>query len=657
MPKKKVKTNIAKKSGGNLMQDRVLGIALFTVVAIMPLVVRLAFARVPPELTALYGIEIYPCFFAYYKGWVLGISATVIALYCLFDLLVGGYAKMDFKAILKSPPVIASGVFLLMALISALLSQYQFTSWRGTADRGEGMLILTAYFIVFFTAMFHVRESKHAKLIMYGLTFSSIIMGAIGLGQFLGRDFYTTSFADRLIVSARLRLAIGEAAFEPRFRIANGTLYNPNTFGKYTAMAAPILLACALTYDGRKWMRVVFFAGGGLMLAGVLGSRSLGGFIGISVAAAVLAVTFICRFFYQIKQRRMEQDTAPGISTSKRVLGGILGTAVIVAMFIGLYFVPPVNERVALILDRFQTAIRAEAAPSYNFVVDGDRLTVYWGEYERFTMVMDEFVVFGGRFGPLLAGDPWRIYDAAGQPVPLASRTETPATEDMPLSATYIYNVPGYTSISIQRIENDIMFRGIIMTFQAGRIYARAINGSLIDLNEPVPAIGFAGRELWGSSRGYIWSRTFPLMPSRTIIGPGPDTYTHVFPQHDVFGLLHAFGNPYQRVDKAHNIYLQTWVTTGGISAMALIFLFGHYLLTTFVSLIRTRKKEGTFIHGLRFGMLAGTSAFCVAAMATDSTIGSTGVFFVLLGLGYGLNFCVKRISQESEPQSAASRK
>ena len=90
---------------------------------------------------------------------------------------------------------------------------------------------------------------------------------------------------------------------------------------------------------------------------------------------------------------------------------------------------------------------------------------------------------------------------------------------------------------------------------------------------------------------------------------------------------------------------------------MALIFLFGYYALTTFVSLVRTNKKEGNFLHGLRFGLLAGISAFSVAAMATDSTIGSTGVFFVLLGLGYGVNFYVKHISQESALQSAASRK
>ena len=639
MPKKKVKTRITKKSSNTLVQDRVFSIALFTVVAIMPLVVRLAIMRVPPELTALYGVEAYPDFFAYYKGWVLGLSAGVIAMYYIFDLLVGGYAKIDFKAMFKSPPVIAAGVFLLMALISAIFSRYRFTSWRGTADRGEGMFILTAYLIVFFAAMYHAREAKHAKLLMYGLTFSSIIMGLIGLGQFLGRDFYTTGIAARLITGD------SELLLDPRFRIANGTLYNPNTFGKYTAMATPILLACALTYDGRKWMRVIFFVGGGLMAAGILGSRSLGGFIGISFAVAVLIITFICRFIYQMRQRRKEDDTEPGISTSKRVLGGVLGLAVIVAMCVGLYFVPPVSDRITLTINRFEAAVRAEIAPHYNYVVDGNRLTVYWGEYERFSMVMDELSQLGGRFGPVLARDPWRIYDAAGQPAPLSSRTETEATDGMPAFATYVYYVPGYGAVSFRHMGNEIMFRGVVMAFRYGRIHALSANGSLIDLSEPVPAIGFAGRERWGSSRGYIWSRTLPLMPSRTIIGPGPDTYSHVFPHHDVFGLLHAFGNPYQQVDKAHNIYMQTWVTTGGISAMALMFIFGHYLLTTFMSLIRTRKKEGIFLHSLRFGMLAGISAYCVAAMATDSTIGSTGVFFVLLGLGYGLNYCVKRIA------------
>jgi O-antigen ligase len=154
---------------------------------------------------------------------------------------------------------------------------------------------------------------------------------------------------------------------------------------------------------------------------------------------------------------------------------------------------------------------------------------------------------------------------------------------------------------------------------------------------EPVEAFGFKGRERWGTMRGYIWSRSFPLMLKYPVIGSGPDTFFSVFPNHDLYGKLRFFDNPNTIVDKAHNLYIQTWITTGGVSALALIFLFGNYIVRAFISLIKS-KGEGRFNYGIRLGLLAAVTAFCVSSMATDSTVGSTGVFYVLLGLGYASN-------------------
>jgi len=196
--------------------------------------------------------------------------------------------------------------------------------------------------------------------------------------------------------------------------------------------------------------------------------------------------------------------------------------------------------------------------------------------------------------------------------------------------------------VAVTNFGEFVHVTNYVFTLEEGRIYGLWVNNMhLIDLREPVPAWGFYGRETWGSSRGYIWSRSFPLMPRRAIIGSGPDTFVNVFPVYDLVGTQRFFGNPYQIVDKAHNIFIQTWISTGGISALALFGLFGHYLFTTFISLVKS-KKEPLFSYGLRLGLLAGVSAFVMSSMATDSTIGSTGVFFVLLGMGYGLNAFVK---------------
>jgi len=642
MPKKRSNVRSKAKSNGSFqLKEKIYGSLLFIIVAIMPLIVRVAFVAAPPELAAMGGLEMAMNldFFSYYKGWALGIPVGIIAFYFISDMVTGGYAKIDFKSLIKSPPVVAVGIFLLMSVISAIFSSYRYTSWHGTADRGEGLLILFAYFIAFFAAMYHVNEAKHTKIVMYGLVFSSIIMGLIGFGQFVGFNFLVTNLAALLIAGD------WNAPITTPFDIANGTLYNPNTFGKYSAMTAPILLAVALVYDGKLWVKAMFFLGGGLMLIGVLASGSMGGLIGISAAAATAVVTFICRRVYQFSKREKDPDTK---ATPRRVLVWAVGGVVMAVILVGLYFVPLVNQRFTFLVGRIERTIRAEAVPTYGFIPDGDRLTVQWNNEDIFTLRLGASSEIGV-FGHLPNREPITIYDAAGQVVPVSSHTHyTPEEGEGPQQQVevYTFNVPGYhRPVTLQQGGPVVLFRDMRLIFRSGRIYAIARNNDLIDLEEPVPAWGFYGRETWGSSRGYIWSRTLPLMPARTVIGSGPDTYTMIFPQNDVLGkasFIHE--GPYTPIDKAHNVYMQTWITTGGISALALIFLFGYYLFTTFVALVRSGFKEGAYLFGLQFGLLVGISGFCVSAFATDSTIGSSGVFYLLLGLGYGVNMLVARI-------------
>jgi len=642
MPKSKYKTYVPAKKATSL-RDYVFGAMLLIVVGIMPLIVRHTQVMAAPELTALIRWEFRNDFFAHYKGWFLGVPATVMAFYAIADWLGEGFTKSKLVELIKSPPIAVACLFLFMALISTIFTSYRHTSWHGTVERGEGMLILIAYFIVFFSAMHFARTDKHAKILMYGLAFSSIIMGLIGFSQFIGRDFFVTG------IGARLVMGNWDHVPDQEFTIAYGTLYNPNTFGIFSAMTAPILLACALAYDGRKWMRTVFLAGGILMLIGIMGSGNLGGFIGISAAVAVTVFTLLCRFFYQMRRSKKEHYNE---ETGRRnTLTWLISGTVLVALLVGLFFVPVVNQRFHSMLGRLGHAARREALPTYNYIVDGDRLTVLWQDDEKFTLVLLE-----EEYGPDRVL--WHIYDAGGQPIPLVSREIPPAVPGQPREpwpVTFSYNIPGRRNLIIHREEGFVIAHNLVMLLHEGRIHAFAPNFTdIIDLTVPIPAIGFYGNETWASNRGHIWSRTFPLMPARAIIGSGPDTYALVFPQHDVIGKMRFHGHPYRPIGMAHNVYLQTWVTTGRVSALALMFLFGYYLFTSYVSIVRSRMKEGPFMFGLRFGMLAGISAFCISALATDSTIGTSGVFYLLLGLGYGVNYLVGRVYREAEEVAVA---
>lgn len=616
--------------------DKLYSAMLAIVVGIMPLVIRIVARNIPRDIRNLTAGPmpdyIYADFFVSGKLWVLATAVIVMVFYCVGDWLTGGKLP-QFKLYLKRVPIILSLVYLAFVFISTLRPGYAFTSWFGTMERQEGMIMWLLYFVVFAAAMFYVREIKYTKPILLGLTFSSVIMGVIGFSQLIGRNFLGTNFAVSL-----MSLGIAIEDFTLRFEIAHGTLYNPNTFGKYTAMVAPVLLLCSFVYEGKLYTKIAMFLGGALMLVGVFASGSLGGLIGIATATGVLVVTYVCYF---IKSRENKRGTA-------KAAGIFAGVAVLIAA--SLMFAAPLNYRFTTLLNRLQEAAAAETTTHERFAFDGDSMYAY-REGER--LLSATVNSFDDDMGNWIT-----VRDGAG--LEIAPSNITTTGQGFPF---YEFPIPGFAVLNVTRFPEFFSIgtagqtNNFFLYFDNGTLYGRDRRGfSRIDLSEPVPAWGFEGRETWGSGRGYIWSRSFPLMPGTAIIGSGPDTFVNVFPNHDMVGLHLTFNCPYQIVDKAHNIFIQTWITTGGLSAIALFGLFFFYMATTFWGLV-TSKDEPHYSFALRLGLLAGISGFVMAGMATDSTIGSTGVFFVLLGMGYGLNWFLKNKSQAADNKTKDAAK
>jgi len=151
----------------------------------------------------------------------------------------------------------------------------------------------------------------------------------------------------------------------------------------------------------------------------------------------------------------------------------------------------------------------------------------------------------------------------------------------------------------------------------------------------PVRSVGFKGREAFASGRGYIWSRSIPLVWDYFFIGAGVDAFALVFPNRDIVGSYLAWGT---RVfaDKAHNFYLQTAINTGFFSLLALLAVFAIYLWRTFAVLFSSYENDYRTL-GLRFGVMLGVVAYLVTMIANDSTVSVSPVFWGLLGLGYSL--------------------
>ena len=156
-----------------------------------------------------------------------------------------------------------------------------------------------------------------------------------------------------------------------------------------------------------------------------------------------------------------------------------------------------------------------------------------------------------------------------------------------------------------------------------------------IDINTPVESWGFKGVERLGSNRGYIWSRSIPILKHNIFIGSGADTFVFEFPQEDVKSKLNYLGNPYVIIDKPHNMFLQIGINTGIISLIVIIALFILYIVQT-IKRVFSDRSQG--LNAIRLGILAGVIAYAVAGLTTDSVVTVAPVFWVLLGTGFGAN-------------------
>lgn len=163
--------------------------------------------------------------------------------------------------------------------------------------------------------------------------------------------------------------------------------------------------------------------------------------------------------------------------------------------------------------------------------------------------------------------------------------------------------------------------------------------------------IGFEGKEELGSSRGYIWSRTLPLLKNCMITGYGADTFTYVFPQNDMLAKYYSykqFGEGfYVTVDKPHNMYLQIFFSNGLIALIAFLAIVLFYLVDCFrlYALRREYRREQTMGAAVMLGIVG----YLAAGMFNDSVVSVAPMFWVLLGTGAALNTINRRMDRNVE--------
>ena len=588
----------------------------FLLVTIVPLIVYLRIIPVESAIVPFYDnrAENFD-FFSYYKS----IGIIVLASLSLVSLIIGILVKRVKITKLYSI-YIPAALFALCAILSAVLSEYQHTAIFGFPDRYEGLWVLLSYMFILITSINLIKDEGQIKFLLSGIIISSSVIGIIGIFQCIGLDMFTSSFGRLIILSSEYRNTTAAITTSQETQAIYSTLYNPNNFGMYISMMVCISF-CLFMFVRGKSHKAASFAYFCLMLINLLGSNSRG-----SIAAAFLAILLVIILI----RKQVKQNWKPFIVT-------ITACAVI---FAGMNFFGD-----GTLSARLGSMFTGKDLHKENAAID---------KIKSFEIRNTQLLLHCSSSSLKISVDNNRLVftdDSDNSLNAVSTGQEKSYTFKESNYKDYIITI-SQNMIKVQKGVSYLYFAFSGDTFLYLNNRGEAVN------NKPVESFGFKGMERIGSGRGYIWSRTLPLLKSTLLIGHGPDTFAMYFPQNDYNGKLRYLYDANIIIDKPHNMYLQTAVNTGVLSLIALLIVILIYWSGSLGLLTgQGLQKNGTAFNKNSIdqslsriaclAIFAAVTCYLAAGLFADSTVSVSPTFWMLLGSGIGMNQYLKDKSQK----------
>jgi len=618
MPKKYVKKPAAKATGTAAGKQPAVAqveavpaknhylIPLCFVLAVVPLIVYMKFYEPHMEDYAFFSDLPYNTdLYLFYKGRFFMLAAAVMLCLIIAQCFTKN-VKLNFAKLF-----IPLGGYMLLALLSAIFSETKHFAFWGSFEQLEPVWVHLGYGLVVYYAAVFIRNMKDINLLMNALTIGTVIMLLIGVTQAFSADIFRSSLFEsfaRLGVPEEFREG-SKMVFSFELGRVYLTLYNPNYVGSYVALLSPLFLMLAFAKK-KVWLvvlNIAIFVG---LLLTLLASGSRAGFIGIILSLLLLVIIF-----------------------NKRLIKYWMEAIIIVTILVGTVYTMN-NYSNNGIMNRLKSALNVEEVQHNltDLTVNKDNAV---------------FTYKGNDLSILYK------YDEAVDSVHMDAQFEG---QSLPIRAdgenNYLIDDERFSGISLS-FANVESQPGCIVTVDGKQwIFAQVDNELYYWNNEghftkPVNSETFeplAKYSRFASGRGFIWSKTIPLLKKTLIIGSGPDTFTVQYPNEDY---VDAYNNGYenQTMTKPHNMYLQMAVQTGVLSLICFLIFYFWYFFSTIRVLIRVDKSK--YLALVEIGILCGTFGYMVVGIINDSMVAVAPLFWALTGVGIAINFMLKKEKAE----------
>ncbi|KRQ85872.1 O-Antigen ligase [Caloramator mitchellensis] len=578
-------------------------IPILLILVVVPLIVHLKVVDLTGEISNIWiqGKKNLD-FFSYYKAKYF-IIISLISCVVFFVKL----SKNSLK-IKKSFLYVPSFVFIMSALISTLLSEYSSIAFFGAPDRYEGFFVILFYILIMLLTFNLTDNDKKIYLLINALLVSTVIISIIAIFQYFKHDIFQTTLGRKLILPKEFWPQLDKLQFTLGERAAYGTLYNINYVGSFMAISFPLFLTLTFLLKDLK-QKTVYAIAALLALSSLFASLSRAGLLGIVVS--IMLLLFILRK-YLFKQWK--------------VLLSFSAVAVLAIIIIN-------SVTNGFVLNRFAT-LKKEAKSfltTSSNVSTKNRLKEIKTEKNTLTFIYkNDSLKFD-------LSDNLKIYDANNKEIKFDYNFEDSSIKF--IDEQYKdrnFGFGNYNGMPLIQLRTGGSPINVVYTVEGFKIIGP--NNSYLDV-KPVEKIGFEGKEYLGSNRGYIWSRTLPLIKKKPLFGYGPDTFILSYPQHDVVGKLNFYYDPLIVLDKPHNIFIQTAVNTGLVSLIALLLIFALYILQSLKIYYNPTFEGINEIYGV--SIFLGIVGYIITGFFNDSIVSVAPVFWVLLGVGFAVNYYI----------------
>ena len=567
---------------------------------IIPIIVKVKFYANPLADYPWYSNEATLAdFFLYYKSLFVTITGVLMLV-----LLIWQISKMRRKDTLLNSDTrifIPIGIYLLLAVLSSLLSDYGYFCVHGMPDQFETVWNIIGYVVALLYCYYVVTYHDADKSILSITFVGAALVGLICVLQFFKMDIY------RMIYS-------GDGY---TFSFEEGTVYGPfyniNYVGFYTLLLAPLFVALFVCCK-KTIIRVITAILTGALMIALIGAESLAADVAL-VAVIVFAALFL--LLKNIKTKKILW--LPFIV----ILIGIVGVCIIALPRVSAYI----------------TASNTEKTDLENIFTNDDNVEIdYKGE--------KLFVRMEQQDGTLA----FDLYDQNKNAVPCEYQS---SADDY---YYYTINDERFSTITLTPaiITNDPTTYGFMATIDDknwyftnelsddGTYYYYSDLGTISKLTPDTPSADFAllqNKSSLANGRGYIWDKTIPLLKNYLFVGSGADTFALVYPNGD---FVDKYNNGYDNmiISKPHCLYLQIAVQSGVLSLICFLVFYMWYFISGLRLYFKQRINNPLVAAG--FGILLGTLGYMISALANDSTITVAPVYWGLLGIGIGINHRIR---------------